>query len=335
MKTARQHERLRCAVFVSAWLAPTQAYSQSTDLQQALDAVAGHHPACKTAQPFYWEVGNAHGVLAKGQVGLDAPDADTVMPIASATKWLFGAYVVETRQGKLSEADIQTLTMRAGYVEYKHRLCVKHRQAKQDDLTVAECFAESGWGAGHNDALSADAVGMFYYAGGHFQHWGVENGLGSLNSGKLGQAFNNRLGANLAIGFESPQLAGGARMTARHYGDFLRKLLSGELALSAYLGKHAVCAQPSVCPQQALKSPIPSNLAWHYSLGHWVETGSGSDGAYSSGGAFGFYPWISADQQHYGVLARMKKPSLKHRPARDSAACGQQLRSALRSVNGA
>ena len=48
----------------------------------------------------------------------------------------------------------------------------------------------------------------------------------------------------------------------------LTQLMRGELRLGALLGANAVCAQPAVCPQQALKSPIPSEYPWNYSLGH-------------------------------------------------------------------
>ena len=38
----------------------------------------------------------------------------------------------------------------------------------------------------------------------------------------------------------------------------------------------------------------------HSALGHWVE----EDGAYSSPGLYGFYPWIDHAQAWYGVIAR-------------------------------
>ena len=47
------------------------------------------------------------------------------------------------------------------------------------------------------------------------------------------------------------------------------------------------------------------------------------DGAFSSPGAFGFYPWVTPDKRYYGLLARMNTGS---GAAMDSVACGRKLR---------
>ena len=45
--------------------------------------------------------------------------------------------------------------------------------------------------------------------------------------------------------------------------------------------------------------------SWHYSIGQWVEDDPVSgDGAFSSPGAFGFYPWVDAGKSWYGIVAR-------------------------------
>lgn len=297
---------------------------EQADAVALADALA--QPECRAIEPFYWEVGNAGGVLASGSAGRNAPGPTTVMPIASATKWLFGAYVAQVRAGQLTPQDIQALVMQTGYVNHRHRLCVKRRDAKQAALTVAQCFAEAALAGGRNDEFTPAAVGQFNYNGGHFQSWAVQNGLGELNNASLAQRFNAVLGTELEIGFESPQLAGGARMSGAQYGRFLRKLLAGELQLGAMLGQHAVCTDARTCPDKAGKSPLPTPLHWQYSLGHWVEPD-----AFSSAGAFGFYPWIARDRSHYGVIARETR-ALLNRPAPDSVACAIQLRKALAPI---
>lgn len=294
----------------------------------AVTQTAREHPLCQRIQPFYWEIGTGEGKRVSGSVGDRAPAADTVMPIASATKWLFAAYVAQIRSGAFSDADIQALTMRTGYVGYQHRLCVKKIDKRQNTLTVAECFAEKALLAGRNDALTPEAIGQFHYNGGHFQFWGVQNDLGPLNNAGLAEKMNGVLGADLTIEFDSPQLAGGARMTGEHYGRFLQKMLNGELVLGARLGQHAVCASESLCPGETATSPLPADMRWHYSLGHWVEDDPHSgDGAFNSAGAFGFYPWIDKDKTHYGLIAR-EAGLLFDRPAPDSVRCGALLRKA-------
>ena len=66
------------------------------------------------------------GRLASGSVpaagGQPAYTGSTVMAIASASKWLYGAYVVQLRQGQLTDSDIKFLTFRSGYTSFSRCL---------------------------------------------------------------------------------------------------------------------------------------------------------------------------------------------------------------------
>lgn len=83
-----------------------------------------------------------------------------------------------------------------------------------------------------------------------------------------------------------------------------------------------------------MKTPIPATESWHYSIGHWVEDDPQvGDGAFSSPGAFGFYPWISADKRFYGLVAREQRHGVmsgdpSDKPAIASVACGHEIRAA-------
>jgi hypothetical protein len=73
-----------------------------------------------------------------------------------------------------------------------------------------------------------------------------------------------------------------------------------------------------------LYAPIPESESWHYSIGHWVEDDPVvGDGAFSSPGAFGFYPWVNATRSNYGILARKVDGGWYA-----SAQCGRQIRKA-------
>lgn len=268
---------------------------------QAASQAAMNAPECQAASPFYWEIGNAQGVQASGQVGLLAPAADTVMPIASASKWLYGAYVAEARQGRLSAEDVQSLTMRAGYDRLSYPSCLRLLPARQRRETVAECL-----GTGSNGRRDPQAIDRFSYNGGHFQQHAVAHmGLGDRNNDTLAIAINQTLHLSPEVRYDSPQLAAGVITSASAYAAFLRQLLRGELALSALLGQEAVCASPTYCPAGAIYSPIPASEQWRYALGHWIESDpTVGDNSFSSPGAFGFYPWINATRDTYGVLAR-------------------------------
>lgn len=158
------------------------------------------------------------------------------------------------------------------------------------------------------NGLHSDTTdGKFYYDGGHMEKHASLLGLGPLNNAGLAAELQSQLGPDVGIRYTQPQLAGGVVSSADDYARFLRKLLAGALQMRSLLGTHAVCTNPSTCgTDQALVTPLPLTQSWHYSLGHWVEDDpSTGDGAFSSAGAFGFYPWIDAGKTWYGVLARM------------------------------
>jgi hypothetical protein len=69
----------------------------------------------------------------------------------------------------------------------------------------------------------------------------------------------------------------------------------------------------------------------HYSIGHWVEDDANGDGAFSSAGAFGFYPWISRDETTWGVLARFEFRLDGARIGTASLMCGREIRAAWAS----
>jgi len=290
----------------------------------AAHRTAGQAAACVAAQPFYWEVGNAQRTLASGQSGEQAPGAQTSLALASASKWLYGAYVAEQRQGKLSTEDVQFLSFQSGYTRF--RVCLPNQ-------TVGECEASLINGRGRIDKQT---VGLFDYNGGHMQKHATLMGLGTLNKDALAVAIKRglHLGPDWALSYSQAQLAGGGVSTATDYARFLRAALKGDLQIGALLGSHPVCANPQTCPQEAVKTPIPQTETWHYSVGHWVEDDPQvGDGAFSSPGAFGFYPWIDASKTFYGIVAREDRRGLRsdepgQKPAVQSVDCGRLIRKA-------
>jgi len=306
--------------------APLAAHADPTPLQRAGAArlTAEKSAACVAAQPFYWEVGNATQPLAGGRAGDKAPERHTEMAIASASKWVYGAFVAERRQGQLSAEDVKFLHFQSGYT-YFH-VC----RASQ---SVAACQEGLINGRGR---MNPATESRFDYNGGHMQKHAVLMGLGSLGPDGLGlavrQALTPALGGDWSFSYFQAQLAGGGQTSAADYSRFLRGLMDDKLQLGRLLGTQAVCTNPQSCPNEAVKTPIPPTEIWHYSLGHWVEDDPQvGDGAFSSPGAFGFYPWISADKRFYGIVAREQRhgamsgdPSDK--PAVASVNCGRQIR---------
>lgn len=249
---------------------------------------------CGPIRPFYWEIGDANSSLASGSVNATGDPtvyaADTPMAIASASKWIFGAYVAQLRAGALTDADIKFLNFRSGYTSFSKCL---------PGQSVDECVAYENNGVYH-----PVTDGLFSYGGGHMQKHASLVGLGPLRNADLATGIRTMIGTDIALAYSQPQPAGGIVTTAGDYALFLRRLLGGQLVLGSMLGTHAVCTNPMTCAQ-ARNTPVPATESWDYSLGHWVEADPVmGDGAFSSAGAFGFYPWIDAGKRWYGILAR-------------------------------
>ena len=217
--------------------------------------------------------------------------------------------------------------MSSGYTSLQYSNCLRLLPTLQNAETVLDCFNDSG-----NNAHSAQYDGKFFYNGGHFQKSAaIDMGLSGDNNAALQTAIALQIGQDIPFSYNSPQLAGGAQTTANGYAIFLRKILNNQLKIHDLLGSNAVCTNPSTCAT-AVYSPVndPSspvkNESWHYSLAHWVEDDPMvGDGAYSSTGAFGFYPWINKDKTNYGVLARYSTGAQAYV---ESLRCGRLIRKA-------
>lgn len=216
--------------------------------------------------------------------------------------------------GKNREPDertIRALTMRAGFTAFNPVACLLSR-------TIESCMTSR-----KNAELTPGDVGKFSYGGGHDQRLAVDLGLGRYGADAMTREVRTYLGRDLGLSFKRPQPAGGMEGTPAGYAGFLRKVINKELRLHDYLGSHAVCTLPGRCPG-ARKSPVKE--AWHYSLNHWVEDDPRTgDGSFSSPGLAGFYPWISADKQTYGIVAR---EVLRANAYWASVECGRDIRKA-------
>jgi hypothetical protein len=278
---------------------------------QAATATAQNNNFCTAIRPFYWEIGDRTAALASGSVDSSASaityTASTPLSIASASKWLYASYVVQRRVGALTTDDYQYLNFQSGHTSFQE--CLR-------DQTVAECQAYQD-----NGVYTAAHDGKFFYSGGHMQKHATLFGLGGMNNSLLSDEIRSQLGTDVTLGYSQPQLAGGAYMSSSSYALVLRKMLGGQLRIGSMLGDHPVCTNRLTCTS-AVTAPIPLEESWHYSIGHWVEDDPAvGDGAFSSPGAFGFYPWIDASNTHYGVLARVSIGG-----ALDSVYCGRLIR---------
>ena len=286
---------------------------------QATTTTAQTNSSCTALGDFYWEIGDKTGILGSGAIGATY-SGSSLLSIASASKWIFGAYVIARRNGILSAADLQALQMGTGYVSFTSCTSLQ---------TVAGCFSSSP-----NNTQTAGDINHFYYGVGHFQDWGnSDSTVATMGVNSLDTEFATYLGSDImstnTMRFTSPQFAGGLAATPSTYGVFLRKILNSQLLMSAFLNYSPVCTLPGTCAT-AVYSPAPLN--WHYSVAHWIEDDATGDGAFSSAGAYGFYPWIDSTKTYYGILARQDTTDAGNPVLTSSywmsGLCGQKLRAA-------
>lgn len=289
----------------------------------AAKRTAETNTSCTSLGNFYWEIGNVNSILASGSTGSQNIVRTTMLPVASASKWMFAAYVFEYRSSSPSTIDKKFLKMSAGYNSFASTSCGSSGDGGD---TVGDCQTYNT-----NDDYTAANDGKFFYGGGHYQKWAVDNGMTLMSSTALTAEYRRLLGSDVAVTFVRPQLAGGITASAAVYTTFLRKLISKQLRLGNSLGAEPTCTVPGSSGCTAVSSPITTGL--HYSFGHWIEDDPGADGAFSSPGLFGYYPWIDSTKKFYGVIARadISQSGEGIGAGQASMMCGRKIRAAFRT----
>ncbi len=314
---------------VTALADTTSGYAGAPTPMSAAAATwtAQNNALCTKLTPFYWEIGDGSGagVTASQNGSAGTPvTSSTVFSIASSSKWVYSTTIVQMRGGasQLSASDINFLHFTSGYTNMGNY--TPGSPSCPQTGTVDECLAQ-----GNDGTQNPQTVGVFDYDSGHMEVHASLNGFGNDGDRLLQSAVQAQIGSDINIAYSQPLLAGGIYTTANDYTLLLRKILSKQLSMHDALGTNAVCTSMSA-PCNAPYSPIPE--AWHYSIGHWVEDDPATygDGAFSSAGAFGFYPWIDAGKKYYGIISRedMSAAAQGEQGGYASAQCGRLIRHA-------
>ncbi len=316
---------------------------------------------------FYWEIGDENGIIKDSASGLVAAGSvlpaggvtytrDSVLSIASASKWVYGAYVLETQATgsagsyTIPDSFVPFLRFTSGYENMADTTCTSYTETVQDCLTTANGLGISG--APDNGSQTVADSGKFYYNSGHLEVFegggdpsiaGVMNGA-NYSAADLATAVQDALAAhnvNWNFNYSSANPAGGIYTTSGDYAEFLKGLIrkNDPLILRYFLkpasdDPYAVCTNPTfnICPTSVF-APLPPTVSWHYSITHWIEDDpTTGDGAYSSPGKLGFYPWVDSTFTYYGIVAREdhNSPSLpQNAPFFESDNCGEAIRKAF------
>jgi len=271
-------------------------------------------------------IGRRDGVLHERFLG--DYSADTVIPIASATKLLSATRIIQlVGRGTLDlDAPVSsvlpqftgikaTMTLRqmfshtAGYGDDEDHPVLRTNQPSLAAAvdTIACCVDQpNGWTPGAQFAYG----GISMHIGGRMaevatgQDWqqgwqaaiGQWLGITSIDWQGLGPTLNYRI-------------SGSARSSLRDYGRVLQMLAADGVgnghrvldpASMPLLFADEVGSLPiAYAPPSA---PPPGQL--HYALGNWIQSAPDAAGlaTHSSLGAFGFFPWLDRTRGLYGVF---------------------------------
>ncbi len=349
--------------------------AQQTALNTSPSSSCGAIDQNKTGSDngFYWEIGNAAGIISDTSMNLSASGSvqpagtsgqnytrTTSMLVESATKWVYASYLAETK----AAFNGTNWTMPSRYVPFLHFTSGYVNMADNcnyiDTPTVQNCLDASNGGNPpvKNGTRSGADVGLFDYDSGHMEvlEAGADPSLNGYMTGgdnnvvalanEVTSALNGK-NVTMNLTFATPITAGGIVTTPGDYALFLQGLIKSDtpLVMRYFLNPtasdpYAVCTNPydTTCVDSkgnplAVYAPLPGNVSWHYGLGHWIEDDPATgDGAYSSPGKGGFYPWIDSTRTYYGMVARYDTASTgtgTTAPFYLSVVCGEAIRKAF------
>lgn len=253
----------------------------------------------------------------------------TVVPIASSSKWLSAAVIMTlVDEGKI-DLDAPVSRYLAQFTGDKAHMTIRQMFSHSSGLVDFP----GAWNYGISMGEYADRVARegvmeglpgtgVRYASASMQ---VVGAIAEKVTGKSwNMLFIERIAKPCDMGSttyalrsenHNPMLAGGARSSMRDYGHFL-EMIAGK---GVYHGRRVLSERAVREMQKDQTGALPllraSNdrmgRASHYGLGEWldIQAPDGRAIQVSSPGAFGFRPWLNLDRNLYGVFMMQRAPS--------------------------
>lgn len=258
-------------------------------------------------------------------------NTSTIVPIASATKWLSAAVIMSLVDDGLIALDdfvkdyLPQFTQEKGNMTirqmFSHTAGMPGKSSYNRDLSLT--LAQAVDSIAQNVDLQISPGTAFIY-GGVSMH--VAGQIAEIVTGKNWETlFKERIAQPLGMDgtdyqglgkTENYRIAGGAQSSAHEYANFLQMILNhGQFNGSQILSNQAV---QEMQKDQTFGVPIVETpyekYAYlglklpetRYGIGQWIErkdTLSGESIEVSSQGAFGFSPWIDRERNLVGVLS--------------------------------
>ncbi len=277
-------------------------------------------------------VGNGGGVVFSYEKG--SFPADTQYLLASASKLLSGATIftlVEDGTLSLSDRPADIIPWWTNDpADARSQVTLEHllsfTSGFNDPPTDTSCITDGTTSLGacaqefYNIGLGTAPGDAFYYGPSHLQ---IAAHMAELATGmSWSQIFQTKIVDALSLSNNTvfalpsttnPRIAGGAQSTPADYAEVLRALLAGELITD--MDMFTIDRTPNVVFGRRPGSIEALGEDWHYGLGFWRQCDLAqwdntctNNIIISSGGAFGWTPWIDFQNNYFGLTAMEAPP---------------------------
>ena len=253
-----------------------------------------------------------------------ALDAASVIPIASASKWLTSATLMTlVDEGKVA-LDESIATYLPEFKGAKKAITVRQLLSHTHGLPFASCIGDSTTTTASCTAAIAAGPGPVTKPGKVFSYGGVGYEVaGRIIEVVTGQSFEDAFEARIArpLGmshtrfdeyqgqrFRHPQPAGSAVSTVDEYARFLAMLVAGGTTASGRILEEDSVAELERDQVRGIDThrdaAVQITKIPTYGLGVWRDVANQTDDiqVVSGSGAYGFYPWIDRRHGNYGIV---------------------------------
>ena len=277
-------------------------------------------------------VGTQQGVLAEHYFG--DYDADTVVPVASASKLLAAVRVLQVVERGEATFEAPVSTWLPQFTGEKGTMNLRAMFSH-----TAGYGGDSAAGVINDDSITlAQAVNLIaccrplnpgYTVGGQFAYGGVSMHVAGrvaevVGGGDWEQLWKSEIGAPLGIATIDWQglgatlnyrIAGGAQASLGDYGRLLHMLANGGRGNNRRILQASTVAQlfiDNVGDLPIASAPDNAVPPIRYGIGAWLESepGHAEPTFLHSLGAFGFFPWIDRLRGFYGAFMIRGAPGI-------------------------
>jgi CubicO group peptidase (beta-lactamase class C family) len=253
-----------------------------------------------------------------------ALDTASVIPIASASKWLTSATLMTLVDEDKVSLDESVSTYVPEFKGAKKAITVRQLLSHTHGLPYADCIGDPTTTTANCTAAIATGADPATKPGKTFSYGGVGYEVaGRIIEVVTGQSFEDAFEARIArpLGmshtrfdeyqgqrFRHPQPAGSAVSTVDEYAQFLAMLAAGGTTASGRVLSEDSIAEIERDQVRGIDThrdgAVQITKIPTYGLGVWRDRTNETDDieVVSGSGAYGFYPWIDRRHGNYGIV---------------------------------